>query len=137
MLRRIGWLALLAVLVGAGCSVPSNAPEGYGDVTRANFVDACVRSAPSSGDADDEVETVPRSVCECRYEWFEANVPFDDEAKADDFPDYDGKTFVQLDDQQSDDPGLPQDMVNELNETCPPEPTSTSTSEPTSSTAAD
>lgn len=128
----------VAVVLGAvalgGCSVPSNAPEGYDDQTQSNFVLGCTQSAPEASDYNEDSDTtnVPTDNCECRYTWITENIPYDSDQRDNDpaFADYDGPTFESLDDDAGNGDALPKNILDELEKECPLEgaaPSSTTT----------
>jgi hypothetical protein len=81
--RRAGALGALAVaaLLLAACSVPSNAPESYGEAVQANFVAGCTGQIQESGGTTTTLAS--SDYCRCAYEVFEASVPFNDDARDD------------------------------------------------------
>lgn len=116
LLRPRSLLAAPLLLALAACA-PTNAPTGYTDVVKANFIAAC------TGDVTSPSTTIAsQSYCECAYQTFVDNVPYNDEDKKNrdggqKFANYDGKTFVQVEDALRADPNaLPDPMKSRLNE---------------------
>lgn len=74
MRSRVRIVALLAMAgLAAGCAA-SNEPESYTDTVESNFMTACVDAnelAGSDGLADGE------RYCQCLYDTFRTNVPYD------------------------------------------------------------
>ena len=104
---RRRWLVALAAtaLVVAGCSVPSNNPEGYGDAVRANFISGCTGDIPETGGTTTTLAS--GDFCSCAYEVFVDTMPYDDDARSA-YAGYpsDGPTFTQFNDElgKSDNP---------------------------------
>lgn len=122
--RTLG-LALALAAVLAGCSQPSNTPEGYDDTTKSNFLQGCTELAVTGADESTTTsslgEGLSEEVCTCAYDWIVQNVPFDD--------------FKTLDDQLRDDPqAVPATIVDGLRGACPGWGETTSVGPTTSST---
>lgn len=116
-------VALSLVALGAtACGTPSNAPEGYDDTTRSNFLQGCT-GIVTEGTAEDATTSslgagAPLDACECRYEWFVQNVPFD-RAAAEQAGRADAVNFEELNEQLVDDPdSMPQEIQDGLNQAC-------------------
>jgi hypothetical protein len=101
----------------AACSPPSNAPQEYNDVTRTNFVQGCTGIVTIGTEQDAETSIVGEGadtgVCECQYDWFVENVPFDSEAAEAQGQGGDAVTFTELNQQLQDDPQSMPDFVKE------------------------
>jgi len=75
--RRLAIVAFGAVLLG-GCSVPSNAPDAYDAQVQEDFVRGCTGDV---GEFDGTTTTlVPANQCECSYQVYVDNVPYNDDA---------------------------------------------------------
>jgi hypothetical protein len=118
-----GLLALTA------CKPPSNEPKGYDDVTEANFIEGCTgivttgtTGSDGSGSPSTSVVTTngaSSGVCKCEYDWFVANVPFDQKTADSAGQGPDKVDFQQLNQQLQDDPtSMPQDIQDSLNSAC-------------------
>ncbi len=125
--RRVGLVLIAAAaLTLAACTVPSNAPEAYGDAVRENFVTGCTGSIPETNNTTTSL--APTDYCNCAYEAFEALVPFNDAERSDSqYAGYpaDAPTFTSFNDElsSSDDPAsvwskLPANVQERLN-SCP------------------
>ena len=126
--RRVGAIAaaLAAGLFLGACSVPSNAPEGYGDPVQANFVTGCTGNIPETDGTTTSL--APSDYCTCAYDVFESLMPFNDDDRSD--SQYSGYpadapvfTTFNSDLSSSDDPAsvwakLPETITEEL-ATCP------------------
>jgi hypothetical protein len=142
--RRSGLaLLVLGATLLTACSPPSNEPDEYNDVTRANFIQGCTGIVTIGTDQDAETSIVgegaDESVCECQYQWFVDNLPFDsDAAKAAGQGD-DATTFVELNQQLEENPNSMPDLVKEgLESSCGDSATSrgpSGTAEPQSGTS--
>ncbi len=113
--RSIGAVALaaLALIVFAGCSVPSNTPGDYDDATKEQFIEGCTGT-------DDQGASIGSGstpeYCECAYSWISSNYPYSEETAQ---PGYSGITFSGLNDSLRDDPGaMPAELVEELEGNC-------------------
>ena len=115
MLRRppARRLAVLVVSLAAvvGCAVPSNTPEGYDGSVEEFFMDGCQGGGPTDDTPPIEVDgPVPplasRDECACAFGVLRERVPYNDKAKDEDerFADYDGPTFIEIDDEAGGDP---------------------------------
>jgi len=127
-LRATGFAVVLGAAIGlTGCQV-TNTPENYvtesqGTVVQTNFVDACTGNIPSESSTTTVI--APKSKCECMYQIFVNNVPFDDNDKKNN-PKYanwgDSPTFTSLENDLRTDPGainkLPQDIQDMLRNDC-------------------
>jgi hypothetical protein len=124
-LRSTSALALLVALLALpACSPPSNAPKAYGAVSEANFVEGCTGIVTTSGTAEDPSTSVVidnganQDVCKCQYNWFVANVPFDQKA-ADEAGTPDKVDFQQLNQQLQDKPdSMPEEYQSGLKSAC-------------------
>jgi hypothetical protein len=76
----LGLLAA-AVLAGAACGVPSNAPEAYNDTVQANFVQGCTGEVQETGGTTTTLATA--DYCRCAYGVFVAQVPYNDDSRDD------------------------------------------------------
>jgi hypothetical protein len=118
-------LALLALvsIAAVGCTTPSNEPEAYDDTTKSNFLQGCT-GIVTEGTAEDASTSsigagASPAVCECQYEYFVENVPFDTEAAEAAGEGPDAVNFVELNQQVQDDPNsLPQDIRDGLQQAC-------------------
>lgn len=108
--RRLAALALcLAAL--AGCAVPSNTPESYEGSVEEFFMDGCQGGGTTDDTTTIEVDGTTttlagRDECKCAFDVLRERVPYNDKAKDEDerFADYDGPTFVEIDDKAGGDP---------------------------------
>lgn len=119
-----GLLALTA------CKPPSNEPKGYDDVTETNFIEGCtgiVTTGTTGTDGGAEgpstsivtTDGASSSVCKCEYDWFVANVPFDQKTADSAGQGPDKVDFQELNQQLQDDPtSMPQDIQDSLNSAC-------------------
>jgi hypothetical protein len=114
-------LAALAVAVLAltACNPPSNEPDAYDDVTQSNFLQGCTGIVTEGTALDASTSSIgsgaSRAVCECQYEYFVTNVPFDSAAAEEAGAGPDAPNFVELNQQVEDDPeSLPQDIKDGL-----------------------
>lgn len=110
-------LAALALcgLLAAGCTTPSNEPDSYDDTTRANFLEGCTGIVTEGTGADASTSSIGEgadlAVCECQYDWFVQNVPFDADAAEAAGLGRDAPNFVELNQQVQDDPeSLPENI---------------------------
>lgn len=116
-------LLLVAGLALTACTPPSNEPDAYDDVSKANFVEGCT-GVVTVGTAESASTSVvsdgaPTTVCECEYEWFVDNVPFDSEAAKTQDTRADGLTFDELNQQLGDNASsMPQDIQDSLKSAC-------------------
>lgn len=126
-IHRSRSLVLALVLFAAAACAPSNAPTGYTDVVKANFIAAC------TGDIESPSTTLASTgYCECAYQTFVDNVPYndDDKAKRDNgerFRNYEGKTFVEVEADLRNDPNALPDAMKSRLEACGPGEQSTGT----------
>jgi hypothetical protein len=135
-LRMRSALALLFVAVFAltACNPPSNEPDTYDDVSKANFIEGCT-GVVTVGTAESASTSVvsdgaSASVCECQYEWFVDNMPFDSEAAKTQNTRADGLTFDELNQQLGDNASsMPQDVQDDLKAACQGSSTSPGTTE--------
>jgi hypothetical protein len=115
-------VAAISVLALAGCSVPSNTPEGYDAAVQANFVEGCTGDIPETGGTTTTL--APADYCECAYEVFVTAMPYNDDARDDSayagYPS-DAPTFTKFNDElgKADDPAavwadLPSGVRQEL-----------------------
>lgn len=112
-----------AFLALTACSVPSNEPDAYDDTTRANFIQGCTGIVTEGTALDASTSSIgpgaPLAVCECQYEYFVENVPFDSAAAEDAGLGPDAVNFVELNQQVENDPNsLPQDIKDGLQQAC-------------------
>lgn len=104
-------VAILASGLLAGCA-QSNAPSGYDDATRTNFIDACTGKGTDQPGSSEET-------CVCVYEWISVNVPFDSKTQAS-AGNYAGPDFMDLDKTLRDDPEkFPEEIATALAAECP------------------
>lgn len=134
LVRRFAPLVIGAAAV-AGCSVPSNAPDGYDDQVQASFVMGCTGDVPETDGTTTTLAST--SSCECAYDVFVAQVPYDDDARDDEaYAGYpaEAPTFRTLDDEADGNAeasnDLPQDVRDAIGackgeETGPLSPTTT------------
>lgn len=117
----VRWFAPLVIGAAAvaGCSVPSNAPDGYDDQVQANFVTGCTGAVPETDGTTTTLAST--SSCECAYDVFVEQVPYDDAAREDEaYAGYpaEAPTFRKLDDEAGGDAEasneLPQDVRDAL-----------------------
>jgi hypothetical protein len=119
----------LGLLALTACKPPSNEPKSYNDVTEANFIEGCTgivttgtTGSDGSGGPSTSVVTTngaSSSVCKCEYDWFVANVPFDQKTADSAGQGPDKVDFQQLNQQLQDDPtSMPQDIQDSLNSAC-------------------
>jgi hypothetical protein len=110
-------LLVVGAAVLTACSPPSNAPQAYDDVTKANFVQGCTGVVTIGTDQDAETSIVGEgadtSTCECQYDWFVQNVPFDSEAAGASGQGENALTFTELNQQLQDDPQSMPDSIKE------------------------
>lgn len=122
-MRRALTAALLALTLSAiaGCGVPSNSPKAYGTQTEDNFMAGCEVSRENKDDPAPEPPAVPASDCQCRYDWFVENVPYNSTQQENDkkFADYDGPTFTEINDKVSKGEAVDQNVLDQLNKACP------------------
>lgn len=112
---------LLTVVALTGCK-QDNTPTEYNDITKANFIAGCTQIDPNSGDTISDRNGAPAGVCECAYNWFTDNVPYNTAAKDSDprFANYGGKTFVELNTQLKNSPdAFPSEITAALTTACP------------------
>jgi len=112
---------LLAVVALTGCK-QDNTPSEYNDITKANFIAGCTQIDPNSGDTISDRNGAPAGVCNCAYDWFTENVPYNTTAKNADpkFANYGGKTFVELNIQLKNSPdAFPSEITAALTAACP------------------
>ncbi len=138
--RRLLPLALGAVLLG-GCSVPSNAPDAYDAQVQEDFVLGCTGDV---GEVDGTTTTLAStSVCECSYQVYVDNVPYNDDAAGQPpfvgvWPE-DAPVFTSLDSDLASDQNaiekLPQPVRDKLDE-CAGGPTPAASGEPSTATTA-
>jgi hypothetical protein len=126
-MHRHRWLlavAATAVVVAAGCTVPSNNPESYGDAVRANFISGCTGDIPETNATTTSLAS--GDFCSCAYEVFVDTMPYNDDARSA-YAGYpsDGPTFTQFNDElgKSDNPAdvwatLPAVVTDKL-DACP------------------
>jgi hypothetical protein len=123
--RRFALAALLvAAFVTTACNPPSNEPDEYNETSRSNFMQGCTGIATEGTAVDAPTSSIgegaPESVCECQYDWFVENVPFDSEAAEQAGEGPDAVNFVELNQQLGDDPNsMPEDIQNSLRTACP------------------
>jgi hypothetical protein len=124
-LRRSFALAAFAfgLLALSACKPPSNEPTSYDDVTEANFMEGCTGIA-TSGTAESTSTSVVTTdgasseVCKCEYDYFVANVPFDQKA-AEAQGNKDAPNFQDLNQQLQDNPdSMPQNIQDDLRSKC-------------------
>jgi hypothetical protein len=130
--------ALAVLLFGlfaiTACNPPSNEPDAYDDVSKANFIEGCT-GVVTSGTAESASTSIvsdgaPANVCECEYNWFVDHVPFDSEAAKTQDTRPDGLTFEELNQQLGDNANsMPQDIQDSLRSACPSGGTSPGTTE--------
>ena len=121
--RTVAVVLALAGLVIAGCNTPSNQPGEYDDTTRANFLEGCTGIVTEGTAQDASTSSIGAgaglATCECRYEYFVQNVPFDSEAAEAAGQGPDAVNFVELNQQVQNDPNsLPPDIRDGLQEAC-------------------
>jgi hypothetical protein len=114
-------VAVLAIAIVAltGCNPPSNEPDAYDDVTRSNFLQGCTGIVTEGTAIDASTSSIgagaSQAVCECQYDYFVQNVPFDSDAAEEAGLGPDAANFVELNQQVENDPGsLPQDIKDGL-----------------------
>ncbi len=102
---------------------PDNTPASYDDIARSSFMQACTGDAPEYNGTSTTLAGSP--YCECAYDVFYENVPFNDDDKANrrtssgdlQFAGYDGKTYVQYNNElKKDANALAPDVVDKLND---------------------
>lgn len=110
-------LAALALcgLLAVGCTTPSNEPGDYDDTTRRNFLEGCTGIVTEGTGQDASTSSIGEgadlATCECQYDWFVQNVPFDSDAAEAAGLGPDAPNFVELNRQVQDDPNsLPEDI---------------------------
>jgi hypothetical protein len=118
--RRLALVALLGGLALTACSPPSNEPDAYDDTTRTNFIQGCTGIVTEGTAIDASTSSVgagaDADTCECQYNWFVDNVPFDADAAT-----AAGKpwNFVDLNQQLEDDPNsMPDEIKQGLQAAC-------------------
>ena len=114
--------------LGLVACAPDNTPKSYDDVARSSFMQACTGDAPAF---DGTTTTLAgNTYCECAYEVFVDNVPFNDDDKdnrRDDagnlvFANYSGKTYLEYNTDMKTDPNmLAADIVQKLEGCTSPE----------------
>jgi hypothetical protein len=112
-----GLLALTA------CKPPSNEPKAYDEVTEANFIEGCT-GVVTEGTVENPSTSIVTTdgassgVCKCEYDWFVANVPFDQKTAATSGQP-DQVNFQDLNQQLQDDPtSMPQEIQDGLKSAC-------------------
>jgi hypothetical protein len=122
--RRFAVVAVIALaLVGVACNPPSNEPDEYDDTTRSNFLEGCTGIVTEGTALDASTSSIGEgadpSVCECQYEWFVDNLPFDSDAAEQQGQGPDAVNFVELNQQLEDDPNsMPEDIQSSLRTAC-------------------
>jgi len=125
-------LAGVAALGLVACA-PGNTPTSYDAVAESSFMQSCTGDAP---EFDGTTTTLAGTgYCECAYDVFVANVPFNEDDKTNRnengqqvFANYSGKTYLDYNTEMRTDPNiLAQDIVDKLNE-CRSAPESAGTS---------
>lgn len=111
---------VLAAVALAGCSVPSNAPEGYGDSVQEFFVQGCTGEVPET-DGTTTTLASSQACAPCAYDVFTEQVPYDDDARQEEaYAGYpaDAPTFEDLNGDLNDDPDaldrLPAEVLADL-----------------------
>jgi hypothetical protein len=119
--------ALVAAVVGlvalTACNPPSNEPDAYDDTTRANFIQGCTGIVTEGTALDASTSSVgagaDQATCECQYDYFVNNVPFDSAAAEAAGKGADATNFVDLNQQLEDDPNsMPDDIEQGLRTAC-------------------
>lgn len=129
--RLAGAISAALFLTAAGCAMPGNSPESYTDE---EFIETYIQGCTGDIPETDGTTTTLASLgyCECSYDVFRSNVPFDDEDR-EERTDNDGRaifadypesapTFRELNSELSDDPDpdalteLPAWVREELND---------------------
>jgi hypothetical protein len=119
--RRLALVALLGGLAAlTACGPPSNEPDAYDDTTRANFIEGCTGIVTEGTALDASTSSVAAgadaATCECQYNWFVDNVPFDSDAQEAAGA---ATNFVELNQQLEDDPNsMPDDIKQGLQAAC-------------------
>jgi len=115
---------LLAVVALTGCK-QDNTPTAYDDLTKANFIEGCTGIYVDSNGSTSTIadrQGASNGTCECAYDWFTKNVPYNTDAKNGDpaFAGYEGKTFVELNQELKTSPDkFPSEITAALTQTCP------------------
>jgi hypothetical protein len=116
-------LLLVAGFTLTACNPPSNEPDAYDDVSKANFIEGCT-GVVTVGTAESASTSIvsdgaPAAVCECEYQWFVDNVPFDSAAAEEQGKGPDDLTFEELNEQLGDNANsMPQDIQDSLKSAC-------------------
>lgn len=124
--RSLPAVFVAALFVITACSPPSNEPDAYDDTTQANFIQGCTGIVTEGTALDTSTSSLEggagadRGTCQCQYNYFVQNVPFDSEAAEQQQKGPDAVNFVELNQQLEDDPNsMPDDIKNGLQAACP------------------
>lgn len=123
--RSLPAVVVAALFVITACNPPSNEPDAYDDTTKANFVQGCTGIVTEGTALDASTSSLEGGAgadpqtCECQYNYFVDNVPFDSEAAEQQGEGPDAPNFVELNQQLEDDPNsMPDDIKNGLQAAC-------------------
>jgi hypothetical protein len=110
--RRSWALALAGVAaLGLVACAPDNTPKSYDDVAKSSFMQSCTGDAP---EFEGTTTTLAgNAYCECAYQVFYNNVPFNDDDKNTRtvdgqlvFAGYSGKTYLEYNTEMKKDPNI-------------------------------